>query len=81
MTRLNRMFFGKNSPTNVISFNLGDLCEIYVAQKQIREGPDAYYFIVHGLLHAVGYDHKTRREGALMDKKCREYAGIDDCGK
>ena len=70
---LNETFFRKKRSTNVISFNLGDVAEIYVSQDQARDIKELYYFIVHGLLHAVGYDHRNQKESVNMERKCLEY--------
>jgi probable rRNA maturation factor len=70
---LNREYFKKNRATNVISFDLGDVAEIYVSEEQARYVYELYYFIVHGLLHTIGYDHHKRNDSLVMSKKCREY--------
>lgn len=73
MRRLNRTYFHKDRPTNVISFNLGQVCEIYVARPLARDKDELCYFIIHGFLHALGYDHRRSRERLRMDEKCRDY--------
>jgi ssRNA-specific RNase YbeY (16S rRNA maturation enzyme) len=32
---------------------------------------------MHGLLHTIGYDHRTRKEEQRMKKKCQEYLSDD----
>ncbi|MEO0162496.1 MAG: rRNA maturation RNAse YbeY [candidate division WOR-3 bacterium] len=73
LRRLNREFFGRNRTTNVISFNLGELGEVYISRGQTRELFDLYYYLAHGLLHILGYDHKTKKDNELMEKKCLDY--------
>ncbi|MEO0183583.1 MAG: rRNA maturation RNAse YbeY [candidate division WOR-3 bacterium] len=73
LRRLNREFFGRNRTTNVISFNLGELGEVYISRAQTRELFDLYYYLAHGLLHILGYDHKTKKDNELMEKKCLDY--------
>jgi ssRNA-specific RNase YbeY (16S rRNA maturation enzyme) len=73
LTRLNEMYFKKKRATNVISFNLGEVSEIYVSEDRAGDVYELYYFILHGLLHAIGYDHRDRREDRSMEKKCVEY--------
>lgn len=73
LKRLNYEYFRKNRTTNVISFNLGDVAEIYISEYRARNTDELYYFVVHGLLHAIGYDHANRKESVLMNKKCLEY--------
>ncbi len=72
---LNRTFFHKNRPTNVIAFMLDQLAEIYVSLDQARDPADAYYFIAHGLLHAAGHDHLTKADKRRMNRKCLDYVG------
>ncbi len=70
---LNLKCFGKNSPTNVISFSyldgfqceiLGDLIiSVEQAQNEAREAGLPFYerlvsLIIHGLLHVLGFDHE-----------------------
>lgn len=73
LKRLNRAYFQKDRTTNVISFNLGQVCEIYVARPLARDEYELCYFIVHGFLHALGYDHRRAAERSRMDEKCRDY--------
>lgn len=70
---LNKKFFGRNRTTNVISFNLGEIGEIYISIDEVRQPKDLYYYLVHGLLHIFGYDHKTKRAEILMARKCLGY--------
>jgi ssRNA-specific RNase YbeY (16S rRNA maturation enzyme) len=73
LRRLNNDYFKKNRTTNVISFNLGAIAEVYVSAEQANDFYELCYFVVHGLLHAVGYDHPNRKGAVVMSKKCREY--------
>lgn len=70
---LNKKFFNKNLPTNVISFNMDDVSEIYVSLDQVKKRVELYYYIIHGLLHIIGYDHQRKKEEELMNKKCWAY--------
>lgn len=70
---LNRKFFKKNRPTNVISFNLNDIAEIYISQQIAKNSQELLFFLIHGLLHICGYDHKTTSEERLMEKRCWKY--------
>ncbi len=73
ITALNLKCFGKNGPTNVISFSyldgfqceiLGDLIiSVEQAQKEALEAGLPFYerlvsLIIHGLLHVLGFDHE-----------------------
>lgn len=73
LKELNKKFFHKNKTTNVISFNLDGIGEIYISRDEVHFPEDFYYYIVHGLLHIIGYDHFNKRTEQLMDHKCRFY--------
>ena len=73
LKKLNKMYFRKNRTTNVISFNMGTVSEIYVSCNKIKKADDLFYFVIHGLLHILGYDHRTRKEQRNMKNKCLEY--------
>ncbi len=73
LKKLNRMFFKKNRTTNVISFNMEEVSEIYISFDQIKEHEELYYYIIHGLLHIIGYDHRNKAEGKVMRNKCLLY--------
>jgi len=77
MKQLNHKYFRKRRATNVISFDLDDAAEIYISASHARDTEELYYFIVHGLLHTIGYDHTTRKQNALMNKKCLDYLTHD----
>ena len=74
---LNETYFKKKRTTNVISFDLGSVAEIYVSEQQARDDYELHYYILHGLLHTIGYEHRTRKEEQLMKKKCEEYLADD----
>jgi probable rRNA maturation factor len=78
--RLNRVYRGRDRPTNVLSFVyernahavVGDiaLCAPVVRREAARQGKrlEAHYahLVVHGLLHLQGYDHEAAREARRM---------------
>ena len=51
---LNRRFLKKDKPTNVISFHMEEVSEIYISNDQVSDTNELYYYIIHGLLHIVG---------------------------
>jgi probable rRNA maturation factor len=70
MRRLNREFLGKDAVTDVLAFSLGDrdlpVGDVYVGFEQgcrqarelgVAEGEELIRLVVHGTLHALGYDH------------------------
>ena len=75
MKHLNDTYLNKKRTTNVISFDMGDVSEIYVCDDMARDSYELKYLILHGLLHLLGYDHSNEREGEEMHSKCAEYLG------
>jgi probable rRNA maturation factor len=83
ITLMNRDLFGKDRPTNVISFSyidgmpgeaVGDIViSVERAAAEAREAGIPFYerffgLIVHGLVHILGYDHT---KGASEARKMR----------
>ncbi len=79
MISLNREFLKRNGTTDVIAFPLDDVGEIYVsaevAAERSPEDPlkELALYIVHGLLHLLGYDHQRPEEDKIMREKEREH--------
>lgn len=74
---LNRRYLGRDRPTNVISFDLGRLAEVYVSRDRARSQEQLLYLIAHGLLHLVGYDHRDPRSRTMMERQCRRCLARD----
>lgn len=79
---LNRKFVGTNRPTDVLAFDLGEDQDIVVsvdaAVRQARIFKTSYEFelylyVVHGILHMLGYDDKTARQRKLMNERAVKY--------
>lgn len=84
--RLNLAYLGKNSPTDVISFDnsinknkiFADIViSVDTASRNariFRTTPlyELYLYVVHGLLHILGYDDKRKKDRLDMHKK-QEY--------
>lgn len=82
ITAMNKEFFGKDRPTNVISFSylegmpgeaLGDvIISVERAADEARAAAIPFYerlfhLIVHGIVHIIGYDHvKGKSEARKM---------------
>ena len=82
MRKLNASYRGKDRPTDVLSFEVGEgiapgepfgdvVISVETARRQAREydAPaveELQRLIVHGVLHLCGYDHHERREAARM---------------
>jgi len=73
ITLMNKKFFGKNNPTNVISFPTSMVCpmkclvislfSLEKAEEEAQASGTFFYerffaLIVHGLTHIMGYDHE-----------------------
>ncbi len=76
--RLNRLYRNKNYPTNVLTFDYAQepvvmadlvLCAEVVAREAAEQGKslEAHYahLIIHGTLHAQGYDHEGSQKDAF----------------
>ena len=74
MAKLNRTHLGHRGPTDVITFALGDdvaagvVADIYICPEVAREQArrhgvgvreETARLVVHGVLHACGWDHPT----------------------
>ncbi|MFH1768153.1 MAG: rRNA maturation RNase YbeY [Candidatus Omnitrophota bacterium] len=85
--RLNRKYFNKNSPTDVIAFPLNDkfspsfLGEIIISIEETLKNSRVYetsfnrefkLYLIHGILHLLGYSDRKNKGRALMEKKQEE---------
>ena len=88
---LNRDFRGKDDATNVLTFDYAKepvvmadlvLCAPVVAREAVEAGRsiDAHYahLLVHGALHAQGFDHEDDAEAEAME--ARESAVLSALG-
>lgn len=88
---LNRSYRAKDYATNVLTFDYDDdpvvladlvLCAPVVAREATEQGKalTAHYahLVVHGILHAQGWDHETAREARHME--AREKAILNTLG-
>ena len=78
---LNRAYRGKDHATNVLTFDYSHwpvqadivLCSPVVEQEaQMQRKPlQAHYahLVVHGVLHALGWDHQTEDEARAMEQR------------
>jgi probable rRNA maturation factor len=93
LERLNRMFFGKAYPTDVLSFPSGEadpLGEMAIsvqraAAQAADHGHSVYdemrVLMLHGVLHLLGMDHETDRGAmARVEKKWRRELGLPVAG-
>ncbi len=87
---LNRTWRGKDYPTNVLTFDYQPwppqadivLCDAVVAREAAEQGKtlQAHYahMVVHGVLHALGWDHV--READALRMEARERAVLHGLG-
>jgi probable rRNA maturation factor len=75
IARVHGEFLGDPTPTDVISFELDDTIDLVVsvecARREARRRGNTIraelaLYVVHGLLHACGYDDRNARERARM---------------
>ncbi len=89
LERLNRMFFGKAYPTDVLSFPSGEsdpLGEMAISMQRAAAQADEFghtafdevrVLMLHGVLHLLGMDHETDRGAmARLEKKWRRELGL-----
>ncbi len=89
MKKLNRRFRQKNRTTDVLTFPgdcsfLGDIViSVEQAKRQAaNEGhsvaTEVRYLLLHGILHALGYDHETdNSEMNALELKVRRKVGLE----
>ncbi len=77
--QLNKVYRGKDSPTNVLSFEnelplAGDIVVAYgVTQDEAKAQGKTFsahlaHLLTHGTLHLQGYDHLTEKQARKMEK-------------
>jgi probable rRNA maturation factor len=85
MKRLNKQYRGKNKTTDVLTFP-GNRPDIVISLDQARRqaldekhslATEVRYLVLHGLLHALGYDHETDDgEMNALEMKVRGRVGL-----
>ena len=82
---LNKQFRRKDAPTDVLSFEPGDIAiATGVARRQARDAGHSYstelrVLALHGLLHLIGYDHHhpaDRGRMARLERRLRAKGGL-----
>lgn len=75
---INRKYKRRNAPTDVLSFELGELGEIIISSDTALKNSEIFHtsfekeivlYVIHGILHLFGYDDGTVREKKRMSKK------------
>lgn len=71
ISRLNKKYRKKDRPTDVLSFSYGDSGEIVICPEVVESNARTYQFtfkkelsriLIHGILHILGYNHKSMAE-------------------
>lgn len=87
MRRLNRQYRKKDQPTDVLSFDHGELILCYpIAVKQAKEhgisvAKELALLFTHGLLHTLGFNHhlpQDRTKMAAAELFLLGYSGLID---
>src|SRR5437867_13372701 len=74
MSRLHRQFLGQMSPTDVLTFQHGEIfITVETAKRHARAfgnspASELRLYIIHGLLHLHGFDDQTRSGARKMHK-------------
>ena len=83
MRALNRKFRHKDKTTDVLTFPDEIVISLDQARRQARDekhslATEVRYLIVHGVLHALGYDHETDDgEMNALELRVRAKVGLD----
>ncbi len=84
---INKTYLKRNRPTDVIAFNLSDeftpqfMGEVFISVEEAIHNSEIFgtspdtevvLYIIHGILHLIGYKDKLRNEKIKMEKKQNE---------
>lgn len=80
--KLNKKFRQKDTPTDVLSFNLneeGYLGEVVICPEMVKEkGEEILEVFIHGILHLCGYDHeKSQKDAEVMESLEDKYNELE----
>lgn len=82
MAKLNRRFFGKNKPTDVLSFEDSDeiiiclpVAKLQAKQEKKKLNDEIALLFVHGCLHVAGFDHNNEKTAKEMTKWQKKILG------
>lgn len=89
---LNLKYLGRNNPTDVIAFNITDpkdkkniFADIAISSDTAVENARAfhttplfelYLYVIHGVLHILGYDDRKQTDKLAMRKKESKYLKV-----
>jgi len=70
---LNRRYRQRDFATDVLSFDLDDVAEIYIRKDDDMTLDSIWELTLHGLLHLLGYDHEDEESWRKMEAIARRY--------
>ncbi|KPK97483.1 MAG: hypothetical protein AMJ95_08760 [Omnitrophica WOR_2 bacterium SM23_72] len=78
---MNLRFLHKNQPTDVLAFDSGEI--VVSTDAAIRNAKifkteplyELYLYVVHGLLHILGFKDRTQKQRAHMQQKAEQILG------
>ena len=90
LLEINQAYLNHNTFTDIISFNLSENNnsiegEVYISIDRVRENHiifgsslqnELYRVIIHGVLHLIGYNDKSRNEIEIMRELENKYLSI-----
>ena len=85
MSRLHRQFLGQTGPTDVLTFQHGEIFIIVATAKRHARAfgnsltRELQLYIVHGLLHLNGFDDRTQPNARRMEKMQAKI--LSDCSR
>jgi len=87
--KLNKKYLGKDDPTDVLAFDLSidpqrscSLADIFISTDtaiknagifKTSPAKESELYVVHGILHLLGYDDRTIKQKQLMHKREAKY--------
>lgn len=95
LKEINAQYLGHNTYTDIVTFNYnpskGELeGEIYISVDRVRDNAktfksdfqsEMHRVIIHGVLHLIGFNDKSKREKAVMREKEDTYLSLLNLSK
>jgi rRNA maturation RNase YbeY len=95
LKEINIQYLGHDTYTDIVTFNFNPSKvqiegEIYISVDRVRDNSktfksnlqtEMHRVIIHGVLHLIGYNDKTKREKSLMREKEDSYLSLLNLSK
>jgi rRNA maturation RNase YbeY len=95
LKEINVQYLGHNTYTDIVTFNFNPSKgqiegEIYISVDRVRDNAktfksdiqtEIHRVIIHGVLHLIGFNDKSKREKALMREKEDSYLSLLNLSK